>query len=274
METPFGSTGFRPEAAFADAAERFFELLKTFGAGASGRLPDWSALVAPLAGQFEQWLRMSQSAGPWFAGGAGFSGAPAGSAAAPPWSFGPLPLGPAAAPAGDAGRTWELLGRLAQLQGQLAKHWSEIANTAARRFVARLGSVAAPPTADQAMKLYELWVNCAEEAYAATVHQADFSRLQAELANTSAALLVEQRRHAETLVRAFGMPTRNEVDALYAQVKELRRQLAELSPRDAAAESVAQGTTDAAGSRPAPRQRARPAPRGSRKRPRARRPRA
>ena len=37
----------------------------------------------------------------------------------------------------------------------------------------------------------------------------------------SAALLVEQRRHAESLVRAFGLPTRNEVDALYAHVKEL-----------------------------------------------------
>ena len=40
---------------------------------------------------------------------------------------------------------------------------------------------------------------------------------------------MQQRRHAETLVRAFGLPTRNEVDALYAQVKDLRRELAELS---------------------------------------------
>ena len=72
-------------------------------------------------------------------------------------------------------------------------------------------------------------MNCAEESYAATVHKEDFCRLQAELANTSAALLVEQRRHAETLVRAFGLPSRNEVDALYAQLKDLRRQLAELT---------------------------------------------
>src|SRR5207302_2057280 len=73
------------------------------------------------------------------------------------------------------------------------------------------------------------WVSCAEESYAATVRKDDFCRLQAELANTSAALLVEQRRHAETLVRAFGLPSRNEVDALYAQLKDLRRQLAELA---------------------------------------------
>jgi Poly(R)-hydroxyalkanoic acid synthase subunit (PHA_synth_III_E) len=268
METPFGSTGFKPEAAFAGAAERFFELLKAFGTGAAGGRPDWSSLAAPLAQQFEQWLRMSQSAGPWFAAGsASFAGMPAGSAAAP-WSFGPLPLGPAATPAGDAGRTWELLGRLAQLQAQLAAHWSEIATTAARCFVARLGTAAAgPPTAEQAMKLYELWVKCAEEAYAATVHKADFGRLQAEIANTSAALLVEQRRHAETLVHAFGLPTRNEVDALYAQVKELRRQLAAIDP--------GAGGEDARKRPPARAKRGRKAtPRAAGKRPRRRRPRA
>jgi hypothetical protein len=230
METPFGSGGFQPGAAYADAAQRFLELMQSFAAPAAGKAPDWSSLTAPLAGQFEQWLRMSQASGPWFAaGGAPFAPA-AGLGAMPAGSFGPLPLGPAAVPNSDAQRTFELLGRLGQLQGQLATHWSEIANTAARRFVARLGaSAAAPATLDQGLKLYQLWVSCAEEAYAATAHREDFSRLQAEMANTSAALLVEQRRHAEALVKAFGLPTRTEVDALYAQLKELRDQLAALA---------------------------------------------
>jgi hypothetical protein len=274
MEAPFTSAGFKPDAAFAAAAERFFELLKTFGLPAAGKVPDWSSLATPLAGQFEQWLRMSQSAGPWFAaGGAGWPGAP-GLAAAAMGSFGPLPLGPAATQAGAAQRTWELLGRLAQLQSELAAHWSEIAHTAARRFVARLGSAAAaPPTLEQAMKLYELWVNCAEEAYAATVHKEDFGRLQAELANTSAALLVEQRRHAEALVRAFGLPTRNEVDALYGELKDLRRQLAELT--GTTPPPAARAGRGAGGGAGTPRERARRAAVGpSGKRPRTRRPRA
>jgi Poly(R)-hydroxyalkanoic acid synthase subunit (PHA_synth_III_E) len=228
MQNPFAGAGSGPEAAVAAAAERFFELLKTFGMPAAGQVPDWASLATPLAGQFEQWLRMSQSAGPWFAPGAslwpGMPGAPGAAASA----FGPLPLGPAAVQGAEAQRVWELLTRLTQLQTQLAAHWSEIASTAARRFVARMGAaVSTPPTLEHAMKLYELWVSCAEEAYAATVHREDFGRLQAELANTSAALLVEQRRHAEALVRAFGLPTRNEVDALYAQLKELRGQLGE-----------------------------------------------
>ena len=228
METPF--TSARPDEAFASAAERFFELLKTFGLPAAGHTSDWSGLATPLAGQFEQWLRLSQSAGPWFAG-AGVAAPAASFTAPPPWSVGPLPIGPAAPQAAEAQRISELLGRLAQLQAQLAAHWSAIANTAAQRFIARLSRAdATAPGIDQALRLYELWVNCAEEAYAAAVHKDDFSRLQCEIANVSAALLVEQRRHAETLVRAFGLPTRAEVDALYGQIKDLRRQIEALAP--------------------------------------------
>jgi hypothetical protein len=243
METPSDPPGFRPETAFADAAGRFFELLKAFGLPSATQPGDWSRLAAPLAGQFEQWLRMSQAGGPW--GAALAATMPAFGAAAPgaampgfgAWAmpgfggpaaggFGAPPLGPAAAQTSDGQRAFELMGRLAQVQGQLAAHWSEIANSAAQRFVARLGSAAGPPaTVEQALKVYELWVSCAEEAYAATVHKEDYARLQSELANTSAALLVEQRRHAEAVARAFGLPTRSELDALRRELQELRASL-------------------------------------------------
>src|SRR5436853_3756183 len=260
MQNPFMSAAFKPDLAFTGAAERFFELLKSFSlpgagaAGAAGAAPDWSAIAGSLAGQFEQWLKSSQSAGPWFtAASAPGSGAGFGAAAS---SFGPLPLGAGAAPQQDAQRSWDLVARLAQLQAQLASYWGEIAHDAAQRFVTRMGAAAGgAPTLDGALKLYELWVNCAEESYAATVRKEEFCRLQAQLANASAALLVEQRRHAESLVRAFGLPSRNEVDALYAQLKELRTQLAELAE---AARSRGAG---------APRP-TRPAGTGRRKRPR------
>jgi len=230
METSGTGASFKPEEAYAAAAERFFELMKTFGM-AAGTTTDWKTVAAPLATQFERWLQMSQTMAPWFSAATPGSFASVGLSTPAAAAFGPLPLGPAAVHEGEPPRTFELLGRLAQLQGELAKHWSQIAGTAAQRFVTRLGAApATPSTPQQALKLYELWVNCAEEAYAATVHREDFSRLQAELTNTSAALLAEQRRQAESLVSAFGLPTRTEVDALYAQMKDLRRELAERRP--------------------------------------------
>src|SRR2546430_11957853 len=145
METPFTYAAFKPDAAFAGAAERFLGLLRSFGMpgpGGAGAGRDWSSLAAPLAGQFEQWLKTSQSAGPWFAAAnAAASGPGAGVGAAQAGFFGPLPLGAGAAPQKDAQRPWDLVARLAQLQGQLASHWSEHAGTARRRFVARLGAM-------------------------------------------------------------------------------------------------------------------------------------
>jgi Poly(R)-hydroxyalkanoic acid synthase subunit (PHA_synth_III_E) len=285
METPSDPPGFRPESAFAEAAGRFFELLKAFGLPSAAQPGDWSRLAAPLAGQYEQWLRMSQAGGPW--GAALAATMPAFGAAAPgaampgfgTWAmpgfggpaaggFGAPPLGPAAAQSGDGQRAFELMGRLAQLQGQLAGHWSEIANSAAQRFVARLGSAAGPPaTVDQALKVYELWVSCAEEAYAATVHKEDYARLQSELANTSAALLVEQRRHAEAVARAFGLPTRSELDALRRELQELRSSLgARRAPAGAGARTAAGARGGARPRNPPPKPRRAPSGRASRAR--------
>jgi hypothetical protein len=242
------SSAFRPEAAFASAAERFFELMKSFGpqsGGATGAAPDTATLAGSIASQFKQWRRATQSAGPWFSPGTGGGGSPTGVAAAfnpsafapgsahpggGSWPFGPLPLGVGAVTPAEGQRSFELITQLAQLQAQLAAHWREIATSAASQFVTRLGSLASgPPTLEGAMKVYEVWVDCAESAYGAAVRKDDFARLQSQLANVSAALLVEQRKHAETLARAFGLPTRNEVDALHGQVRELRRELAALA---------------------------------------------
>jgi hypothetical protein len=245
---------FRPEAAFAGAAERFFELMKSFApqaaaAGSGATAADPAALARALAAQYEEWLRATQAAGSWFAAPAAGAAAGAFTPGAMAWPFAPLPLGMGAAGTGTAAssegqRTWELIAQLAQLQAQLAAHWHEIATTASQQFMARLGGGAgtdAAPTLERSLKLYELWVDCAEEAYAAIVHREDFARLQSQLANVSAALLVEQRRHAETLARAFGLPTRTEVDAIYAQLKELQRRLGALAP--AAAGSVDTAST-------------------------------
>lgn len=234
MEMPFTTGSRESDAAFTAAAARFFDLLKTFSAqpaAAHPQAPDWSSFGSLLSGQFEQWLRHAPAAGASFAAAAGFPGAAVG------WPPGAVPLGPAAAQgAADAQSAWELLMKLGQLQGELARHWSAIAQDSAQRFIARAqASGGADLSPERALALYETWVECAEEAYAATVRKDDFCRLQAQLTNTAMALLLAQRRQADKLARAWGLPTREEADALQRQMRELRQELeertAEAAPR-------------------------------------------
>ncbi|HET7758236.1 MAG TPA: poly(R)-hydroxyalkanoic acid synthase subunit PhaE [Steroidobacteraceae bacterium] len=272
MQNPFAASPLSPDAAFAAAAERFFELLKTFGmqaAGGASHAPDWSAVAGALAQQFEQWLAASPALGASLAASAGFPGAGA------PGTFGPVPLGMAAAPGGEGGSPWELLVRLAQLQGQLAGHWSEIARSSAEKFITRLGAGGGPAgelTSEGALQLYELWVDCAEEAYARTVRTEEFCKLQAQLANTSTALLLAQRRQADALARAWGLPTREEADALQRQIRELREQVA---ARDAAAPAAKERAEPARGARAGDQSSAKRRPgKGAKRTRRGRRPRA
>ena len=263
MQTPFGTPWPQSDAAFAGAAARFFELLRTFAAqpqAAAGQTPDWTSFGATLASQFEQWLRASPAAGASFAAAAGFPGS-AFSGGGAMWPPGSVPLGPAAASGADTENPWELLMRLAQLQAQLTQHWSEIAASAAQRFTTRMRTAGRTElTPENALALYEAWVECAEEAYAATVRREDFSRLQAQLTNTAMALLLAQRRQAESLARAWGLPTREEADALQRQIRELRRELEER----AAPAAGDQASRPAKSARTAPRRPQSPAARGVR----------
>jgi hypothetical protein len=235
MEMPFTTGSHESDAAFTAAAARFFDLLKTFSAqppAAHGQAADWSSFGSLLSGQFEQWLRSAPAAGASFAAAAGFPGAAVG------WPPGAVPLGPAAAQGADAQSAWELLMKLGSLQAELARHWSAIAQDSAQRFIARMqASGGTDFSSERALALYETWVECAEAAYAAAVRKDDFCRLQAQLTNTAMALLLAQRRQADKLARAWGLPTREEADALQRQIRELRKELeertAEAAPRKA-----------------------------------------
>ncbi|MBS0366397.1 MAG: hypothetical protein JSR67_11320 [Proteobacteria bacterium] len=207
--TGAGTPGFDPAAAFTSAARQFLGLLQSLGAGRAGAQP-WNpaATAAALAGQFEQWLRAAQFSGSW--PGSDATAAAGSAEATTAWLRG---LNSAAGAPGatqwqqQVQQLWELLQRIATLQAQLSPYWSEIATEAGRRFTAQPGAARRrPPSLQEALQIYERWVECAEGAYAATVHRPDFCHLQAQLINASAALLAWQRSHAQTLQQAFGLP--------------------------------------------------------------------
>ena len=76
--------------------------------------------------------------------------------------------------------------------------------------------------------IYNLWIDCGEEAYAETVATAEFPQLQADLVNA----LMRVKRHEQLMVEevltAFNMPTRSELDTTHKRVYELQQQLCRL----------------------------------------------
>jgi class III poly(R)-hydroxyalkanoic acid synthase PhaE subunit len=127
---------------------------------------------------------------------------------------------------------WQRFARLVaqyqDVQAKLARQWAKIGADTTHKFAARVGATgsAAPGDSINSIKgVYDLWIECAEEAYGAVAHGPEYCQLIAELANSSHAVRAEQQRELESWARQFDLPTRAEVNALHQQVKQLRAQL-------------------------------------------------
>jgi class III poly(R)-hydroxyalkanoic acid synthase PhaE subunit len=76
--------------------------------------------------------------------------------------------------------------------------------------------------------VYDLWIDCGEDAYAEQVATRDFPHLQAQLVNA----LMRMKRHEqlmlEEVMTALNMPTRQEMDTTHMRVHELQQQLRHL----------------------------------------------
>ena len=83
----------------------------------------------------------------------------------------------------------ELLARWAHSQAQLAGWRNTLAREIATKFAARTADTAGSLERHDLRRLYDLWIDCAEEAYAAVVRRDEFCRAQAEGINTACDLL-------------------------------------------------------------------------------------
>jgi class III poly(R)-hydroxyalkanoic acid synthase PhaE subunit len=72
---------------------------------------------------------------------------------------------------------------------------------------------------------YDLWVDCAEDAYAEVAGSAGFIAAQARLTNTLMAVKRHEQQLVAELQSGFNMPTRHELNTSHRRVHELRREL-------------------------------------------------
>ncbi|MQP74643.1 class III poly(R)-hydroxyalkanoic acid synthase subunit PhaE [Stenotrophomonas sp. MYb238] len=99
-----------------------------------------------------------------------------------------------------------------------------VLDDAFRRFEAKLAGHDAPGSQlTSARAMFDLWIDAAEEAYAAVAMSEDFQRIYADLANTQMRLRAATRQELERACELMGVPTRTEMDAAHRRIAELER---------------------------------------------------
>jgi class III poly(R)-hydroxyalkanoic acid synthase PhaE subunit len=142
-----------------------------------------------------------------------------------------------------AAAAWQ---RLDEAQRRLQRLWLDALREAAAAFARRLG--AAPlPTAEPAaaQRLYDTWIDCAEEAYAQAAHGPAFADALADCVNAGSECRRETQAGAEAWAKLWDLPTRSEINSLAERLRAVEEAL---RSRDAAPQ----------GSRRAPRRKGGP----------------
>jgi polyhydroxyalkanoate synthase subunit PhaE len=89
---------------------------------------------------------------------------------------------------------------------------------------------------DSPKALYDLWVDCAEEAYAQIALSEEFRTAYGEMVNTQMRVRKMQQAKTEELCKELGMPTRSEVSSIGERLQQLRRELRSIAGNDQAQE--------------------------------------
>jgi hypothetical protein len=129
-----------------------------------------------------------------------------------------------------AGEAWQ---RLDEAQRRLQRLWLDALREASAAFARRLGTTPVPmtdPTAPQ--RLYDTWIDCAEDAYAQAAHGEAFSEALADYVNAGSEYRRETQAGAEAWAKLWDLPTRSEINSL---AERLRAVEDALRARDAAA---------------------------------------
>jgi hypothetical protein len=215
--------GFAP---VIDAAERFKAAVQTMLDGAAGG-PEAAARAVQ---NFSDFLRDEFTAArpPWHAGfGAGVQSPP-------------LADWPALGPMREHQQRWQRMSeaarRIDDAQRRLQRQWSDALRQAAADLAARLQP---PPSAaadaDALRKLYDTWIDCAEDAYARTAHSEAFCNAQAELVNAGSQWREELQAGIEHWAKLLDLPTRSEINTLTLRLRSIEQQLRAATAAPAAA---------------------------------------
>ena len=81
---------------------------------------------------------------------------------------------------------------------------------------------------DSLRGLYNLWIDCGEEAYAEVVSSGEYGELNARLVNASMVVKLHSQRMVDEAIGSMNMPTRRELNSAHERGQELARQVKSL----------------------------------------------
>jgi hypothetical protein len=207
--------GFAP---FADAAERFTAATRAFlDSTAKASVPAGEAARAFSDTLREQFADFHP---PWGAGFASTAGA------APPSSTDSPALGPNREHQQRWHRTADAWRRMNDAQRRLQRLWSDALREAAAAFAAQSEPLqAGAMNADSLRKLYDTWIDCAEDAYARTARGEAFCNALTEFVNAGSEWRKELQSSVGHWSKQLDLPSRSEVNSLNARLKAVEMQL-------------------------------------------------
>lgn len=113
---------------------------------------------------------------------------------------------------------------------EAASRYQRLIQASNERAIEKMRARLAPP-AEQANQieslkmLYDVWVECAEEAHAEIALSDEFREAYAALVNTQMRVRHLQQAQTEKLCQQLGIPTRSDVDNLGERLHAFRREM-------------------------------------------------
>ena len=184
----------------ADAANPFADIFSAMQGWGRHGLDGWAEQVVPFLHTLQQWQTQQQ------------------------------PHVPAFGPAREHQERWQALAQAAQDYQQRNNDYNalllKVAEQAFGVFEGKLEQRNAPDRQiGSARALFDLWIDAAEEAYAAEALSPEFRHAIGALANAQMRLRAAVQKEAEQFCNLFGIPTRTEVDSAHRKIAELQREL-------------------------------------------------
>lgn len=113
----------------------------------------------------------------------------------------------------------------AQLSGAIARVHADALEALAAKTAALAQS---GESVDDTRRLYSLWIESAEQAFAQHARGELFGRLQGDWVNACLRVRIAQQSIAEELLKALDLPTRAELNSVHRRLKDMRERIERL----------------------------------------------